>query len=62
MSEFTMSWSVMDTFLSWVCSSLRACWALLLLPTADACWKLVWMASMRKMSISRISAAVDDPT
>lgn len=54
----TMSWSVISTLLSWVCSSLRACWARLLEPTADACWKFVWMASIRKISISRIRAAV----
>lgn len=61
LSLYTINWSVISTVLSWVCSSLRACWARLLLPTADACWKLVWMASMRNMSISSMTAAVEDP-
>ncbi len=56
----TMSWSVISTILSWVCNSLRACWARLLLPTADACWKLVWMASIRKTSNSSTRAAVEE--
>lgn len=55
-----MSWSVISTVLSWVCNSLSACWARLLLPTADACWKLVWMASIRKMSNSNTRAAVEE--
>ncbi len=54
----TMSWSVIS-ILSWVCNSLRACWARLL-PTADACWKLVWMASIRKTSNSSTRAAVEE--
>lgn len=59
-SIFTISWSVISTVLSWVCSSLRACWARLLLPTAESCWKLVCMASIRKLNRSSTRAAVDD--
>lgn len=59
---YTINWSVISTALSWVCSSFRAFWARLLLPTAEVCWKFVWMASIRNMSISSMTAAVDDPT